>query len=195
MRRDAHRQWNPGPARAMLAAFVLLAGGEGGVTPAVAQEAPVLHPLVRVHSDITYQNSTGQGPEEGDLFISAEGYTQGVVTNPNQFAQRWLSRASTGQASPSQLAQLRSALDVNRVGLQQGSCTVTPFPLDRGTVELTWYGSKGFRGNDLTVYLEGPPGTPPCSPEVCQILEAIGTYAAAVLKPSPFGGFNCPAPP
>jgi hypothetical protein len=197
MRRDACWQWNSGPARALLAAFLLLAGGEGGVAPAAAQETPLLHPLLRVHSEITYQNSTGQGPEEGDLFVSAEGYTQGVVTNPNEFAQRWLSQPSTGQASPSQLAGLRSALDVNQVGLQHGSCMLTPFPLDFGTVEITWYGIKNFRRSDLTVYLltNGPAGTPPCSPEVCQILEAIGTYADAVLKPSPFKGFNCPAPP
>ncbi|HEY6320562.1 MAG TPA: hypothetical protein VJA16_03265 [Thermoanaerobaculia bacterium] len=156
----------------------------------------MLHPLLRVHSDITYQNSTGQGPEEGDLFVAAEGYTQGVVTNPNHIAQRWLSQPSTGQASPSQLAGLRSALDVNQVGLQQGPCVLTPFPLDFGTAELTWYGSKGFRRNDLTVYLiDAPPGTPSCSPAVCQILLAIGIYADAVLKPSPFKGFDCPTPP
>jgi len=197
MRRDVCRQWNSGPARAFLAAFLLLAGAAGAVAPAAAQEAAVLHPLLRVHSVITYQNSTGQGPEEGDLFVSAEGYTQGVVTNPNSTAERWLSQASTGQASPSQLARLRLALDVNRVGVQQGPCVLTPFPLDFGTIELTWYGSKGFRGNDLTVYLldGAPPGTPPCSPEVCQILEAIGTYNA-VLKPSPFrDGFTCAASP
>lgn len=196
MRRDACRRWNSVPARALLAAFLLLAGAPGGVAPAAAQEAPVLHPLLRVHSQITYQNSTGQGPEEGDLFVSAEGYSQGVVTNPNHIAQRWLSQASTGQASPRQLARLRSALDVNQVGLQQGPCVLNPFPLDFGTIELTWYGSKGFRWNDLTVYiLESPPGTPPCSPEVCQILQAIGTYADAVLKPTPFRGFLCPTPP
>jgi hypothetical protein len=85
---------------------------------------------------------------------------------------------------------------VNQVGLQQGPCVVTPFPLDRGTTELTWYGSKGFRRNDLTVYVsDAPHGTPPCSPEVCQILEAIGAYADAILKPTPFRGFICPAPP
>ena len=196
MRRDARRQWNPGPARALLAAFLLLAGAAGAVAPAAAQAPPVLHPLLRVHSEITYQNSTGQGQEEGDLFVSAEGYTQGVVTNPNHIAQRWLSQPSAGQASPSQLAGLRSALDVNQVGLQQGPCVVTPFPLDFGTTELTWYGSKGFRRNDLTVYISGQhPGTPPCSPEVCQILQAIAIYADAVLKPSPFSGFDCPAPP
>jgi hypothetical protein len=197
MRGDARRQGNSGPARALLAAFLLLAGAAGAVAPAAAQAPPLVHPLLRLHSEITYQNSTGQGPEEGDLFVSAEGYTQGVVTNPSHIAQRWLSQPSTGQASPSQLAQLRSALDVNQVGLQQGPCVVTPFPLlDRGTTELTWYGSKGFRRNDLTVYISGaPPGTPPCSPEVCQILEAIGAYADAVLKPTPFRGFICPAPP
>jgi len=197
MRRDARRQWNSGPARALLAAFLLLAGAAGAVAPAVAQEPPVLHPLLRVHSEITYQNSTGQGPEEGDLFVAAEGYTQGVVINPNHFAQRWLSQPSAGQASPSQLAGLRSALDVNQVGLQQGPCVVTPFPLlDRGTTELTWYGSQGFRRNDLTVYISGgQPETPPCSPKLCQILEAIAIFADAVLKPSPFRGFVCPAPP
>ena len=196
MRRNACRPWNPGPARALLGGFLLLAGGEGGVAPAAAQPPPVLHPLLRIHSEITYQNSSGQGPEEGDLFVSAEGYTQGVVTNPNLTAQRWLSQPSTGQASPSQLAGLRSALNVNQVGLQQGPCVVNPFPLDFGTAEVTWYGSKGFRRNDLTVYIAGsPPGTPPCSPEVCQILQAIGTYADAVLKPTPFRGFTCPDPP
>jgi hypothetical protein len=199
MRRDACRQWNSGPARVLQATLVVLlalAGGKGGVAPAAAQEGPVLHPLLRVHSEITYQNSTGQGPEEGDLFISAEGYTQGVVTNPDATAVRWLSEPSTGQASPSQLAQLRSALDVNRVGLQQGPCVATPFPLDFGTAELSWYGSKGFRRNDLTVYVsDAPPGTPPCSPEVCQILAAIAIYADAILKPTPFRGFICPAPP
>jgi len=198
MRCHARRQWNSGPARVLLATWVLLAlaGAQGGVAPAAAQEAPVLHPLLRVRSAITYQNSSGQGPEEGDLFVSAEGYTQGVVTNPNHTAQRWLSEPSTGQASPSQLAQLRSALDVNRVGLQQGPCVLTTFPLDFGTAELTWYGSKGFRRNDLTVYiLEAPPGTPACSLELCQILVAVAAYADAVLAPSPFKGFTCPAPP
>lgn len=196
MRRDARQQWNSGPARALLGALLLFAGALGGVARAAAQEPPVVHPLLRVHSEITYQNSTGQGPEEGDLFVSAEGSTQGVVTNPNHIAQRWLSEPSAGQASPSQLAGLRSALDVNHVGLQQGPCVLTPFPLDFGTAELTWYGSKGFRRSDLTVYLsDAPPGTPPCSPEVCQIFLAIGIYADAVLKPSPFSGFTCRAPP
>lgn len=196
MLRDARRQWNSGPARVLLAAL-LLAGAAGAVAPAAAQAPPVVHPLLRVHSEITYQNSTGQGPEEGDLFVSAEGYTQGVVTNSSHIAQRWLSQPSTGQASPSQLAQLRSALDVNQVGLQQGPCVVAPFPLlDRGTIELTWYGSKGFRRNDLNVYVsDAPPGTPSCSLEVCQILEAIAAYADATLKPTPFRGFICPAPP
>jgi hypothetical protein len=197
MRRDACWRWNSGLAVALLAAFLLLAGAEGAVAPAAAQEAPVLHPLLRVHSIITYQNSTGQGPEEGDLFVSAEGYTQGVVTNPSHIAQRWSSQPSVGQASPRQLGRLRSALDLNQVGLQQGPCVVTPFPLDFGTAELTWYGSNGFRRNDLTVYISGGPlpGTPPCSPEVCLILQAVGAYADAVLEPSPFAGFNCPAPP
>lgn len=196
MQRDARRQWNSGPARALLAAFLLLAGGVGGVAPAAAAQEPlVLHPLLRVHSEITYQNSSGQGPEEGDLFVSAEGYTQGVVTNPSHSAQRWLSQPSTGQASPGQLAALRSALDVNQVGLQQGPCVLNPFPLDFGIAEVTWYGSKGFRRNDLTVYIAGHPGTPPCSPEVCQILQAIGTYATAVLEPTPLRFFTCSAPP
>jgi len=196
MRRDACWRRKSSPAGALLASFLLVAGAEGAVAPAAPQLPPVLHPLLRVHSEITYQNSSGQGPEEGDLFVSAEGYTQGVVTNPSTTAERWLSLPSAGQASPSQLARLRSALDVNQVGLQQGPCVVNPFPLDFGTTELTWYGSKGFRRNDLTVYVSGiHPGTPPCSPEVCQILQAIGTYADAVLKPSPFRGFTCPAPP
>jgi hypothetical protein len=197
MRRDACRQWNSGPARVLLAAFLLLAGVAGAVAPAAAQEAPVQDPLLRVHStSLHYPSSTGQGYYDGDLFVAAEGYTQGVFIAFSATGDRWFAQPSTGQASTRQLDRLRSALDVNQVGVQQGSCVVMSSPFQfGGTTELSWY-SRFFRRSELTVYVsQGPSAdTPPCSPEVCQILLAIGTYAEAVLKPSPVL-VGCPPPP
>jgi hypothetical protein len=196
MRRGAWCQSNSGPARG-LAAFLLLAGAAGGAARAAAQ-APVVHALLRVHSALIYPSSTGQGGVDGDLFISTEGYTQGVFTNRNTTAERWLSQPSNGQASPRQLAALRLALDVNQVGQQQGSCVLVPHFVIVGTYDLNWYGSKNLRRSHLTVYLvEGaPPDTPPCPPEVCQILQAIIAYEDAVLQPGPGAYLGpCPAPP
>jgi hypothetical protein len=197
MTRGACCQSNSGPARVLLAAFLLLAGAAGAAARAAAQE-PVFHALLRVHSALIYPSSSGQGGVDGDLFISAEGHTQGLFSNGNTTAERWLSQPSTGQASPGQLAALRSALEVNQVGLQQGSCVLLPHFVIVGTYDLNWYGSKNVRRSHLTVYLvEGaPPDTPPCPPEVCEILQAIIAYEDAVLQPEP-GAFlgPCPAPP
>lgn len=199
MRRDACCSRQPGPAKARLAALLVVLGAvgfAGAAAPASAQP-PVFHALLRIHSTLQYPLFPGLGYDDGDLFISAEGYTQGVLTSFSTIAERWLSQPSAGQASPRQLARLRSALDVNQVGLQQGACVVMNFPfVFAGTAELSWY-SHLFRRSDLTIYVTDSPSPdmPPCSPEVCQILRAIATYAQAVLKPSPFLGIPCPPPP
>jgi hypothetical protein len=169
----------------MLAAFLLFAGAASAVAPSAAQ-APVFEAaLLRVHSTtLHYPSSTGQGYYDADLFISGEGYTQGVLIAFSATAGRWLAQPSTGQASTRQLDRLRSALDANQVGLQQGACVLMPSPFQlSGTTELGWY-SRSFRRSDLTVSVSNGPSadTPPCPPEVCQILGAIAAYAGAVLK-------------
>ena len=179
-----------GSARAPLAAMLLLAAAAAAPPPAAALD----HPLIRAHASLV-EPGVGGRPVDFDMFVVTTGYTQGFIVDGIRLESEfgWFFHPTVAQASPPQLAALRSALEVNHVGLHVGVCGLMQSLIIEGTYELTWYGA-GLRRSDLTVLVgNAPSDTPPCPAEVCQVLRAVDAYAAEVLQgPSPFLS-ACPA--
>lgn len=195
--RDPHSTLAPSTAPALLTLLALLATVAtltGAAAPASAQAAP--RPLLSVHASVQ-PPSTCKFMSDSETFVSTTGFSQqlGIGGNLCESSLGWLYGTSTAQASPKQLGALRTALDVNHVGLQGGACALATQFLFSGSYEITWYG-RNLRRADVKVYLDPAPSLdlPACPAEVCQILQAFILFEDDVFHESAFIG-NCPAPP
>ncbi len=141
--------------------------------------------LLRVHA--SYQGG-GHGLTfwEQDFFAARNRATSAVLTQNNQTAPiqlGWVTTHFAGQASAATLQTLSAAFAANRIGVQQGRCSVaeTIGPIT-GAFEITWYGS-GARRSAFTVEFNGAEPPPPCADEVVNLYRAIQAFAAAAGAP------------
>ncbi len=141
-----------------------------------------LHPLLRVNVSLRVfpfiEPALGGHSDEVKV-ITRGGALSATLTRQVGFSQPFDNHFLRGVGSPAAIAQLKSKLGENQVGLQT-SCLLTPSDEVSGTYEITWYG-RGFRRNAFVAYNgDAGAGFPACPPEVQEIVNAIDVFEAAV---------------
>ena len=150
----------------------------GNVLSAQDQRPP--RSLLRVHSN-SYQEGHGFLLSDGDLFIAVDRSVESIgslAQTGNPLPPPWLHQRQIAIGSAKDFASLTAVLAENRVGQQTGVCSVTSvaLPSAYGTTEVTWY-SREARKSVFAIEVNG--STPPCPPEVLNLVSGIRAYTVA----------------
>ncbi len=171
-------------------AYVLsLALVSAGLAASVASaQTPDVHALIRLRTDVTVSN-----PDQGTVlhleslkFVSRGGYTFSFSSATGNIGPPFTSAgAGRGFADAAERAAFRGALTRYRIGVQRDCRDLDPSRF--GHTEVVWNG-RGVRRNQFTVYFgdAGPPGLPPCSPDIDLLLLEIGSFVDIVVLADEF---------
>ena len=166
----------------VLALTLLLCSGT--TVAAVPFKDADLHPLLRVNGSFLFIPSAGPVARLGHIdevkVITRGGALVSVVTDQVGFGAPLENHFLRGVGSPAALAQLKTRLAQNQVGVQ-ASCLLDPNPEFSGTYEITWYGRGGRRSGFTVYYGTAGGGFPACPPEVEQIVSGISTFESSVF--------------
>jgi hypothetical protein len=170
-----------GAMKNAIVALALLLSSATSVAAVDFEEAD-LHPLLRVNASLSVfpliEPSLGGRSDEVKV-ITRGGALISVLTRQIGFSQPFQNHILRGVGSPAAIAQLKTMLGQNQVGIQT-SCLLDPNTEVNGTYEITWYG-RGPRRNSFVVYYgTAGAGFPACPLEVSKIVQAIREFEDAV---------------